>query len=244
METEIQPPQISSSNNKLFVIVVTSVLLTSIIVGLAVYLWQKSANEKAISSLEQKIFSLEEQISTMKEAEIEPQPISLPVLFPTPMTDPTTNWKTYINKTHTFQFKHPPYNLNVEDLGTRTIISFSQFDTDPFLYPLTINYDFTYDPTQLRLCSENPSWDEIILEGTNTDQYFPCFLEQSSNYQPQPIEKVSFNNFDGTSFYVTSNIDSIIRVIHIEHPRQLEITAPDRINKTFNQILSTFKFTN
>lgn len=55
--------QTSPSNSKLLIVVTISVLLTTVITGLAVYIWQKSANEEAIGSMEQKIASLEEQVS-------------------------------------------------------------------------------------------------------------------------------------------------------------------------------------
>lgn len=107
METETQSQQVSSDNNKLFVVVTISVLLTAMIIGLAVYFWQKSAREKAISGLEQKISSLEKQISAMKKVETIPQPTSLPVLSPTPTTDPIINWKTYVDDELKYSIKYP-----------------------------------------------------------------------------------------------------------------------------------------
>lgn len=72
---DVQPQQIGS-NRKLFVTVVISVLLTSMLTGSAVYFWQKSENEKVVNDLEQKVTSLEEQISTLKKVGTAPQPTS------------------------------------------------------------------------------------------------------------------------------------------------------------------------
>jgi len=72
--SEVQPQQ-TGSNQKLFVAVVISVLLTVITSSTAVYFWQKSLNKEKISSMEQKISSLEKQVSTMRKEEVVPQPI-------------------------------------------------------------------------------------------------------------------------------------------------------------------------
>lgn len=62
MEQEIEP-QLDQNKNRLLLIFIFSVLLTAVVVGLGVYLWQKSANEKMVQSLEQKISVLEQQVS-------------------------------------------------------------------------------------------------------------------------------------------------------------------------------------
>lgn len=107
MENEV-PPQRGSNNSRLFLVVAMSVLLTAVLVGSTVYFWQKSAYEKAITGLEQKISSLEGQILAINRAEITPQPTSSPALSPTSVTDPTADWKTYIDTTYSFSLKYPP----------------------------------------------------------------------------------------------------------------------------------------
>lgn len=62
MEQEIDQ-QLNQNKNKLLLTVVFSVLLTAVVVGSVVYMWQKSANEKVVQNLEQKISVLEQQIS-------------------------------------------------------------------------------------------------------------------------------------------------------------------------------------
>lgn len=63
MQQEIDP-QLNQNKNKLLLTVIFSVLLTAIVVGLGVYLWQKLANEKMVQILEQKISVLEQRVST------------------------------------------------------------------------------------------------------------------------------------------------------------------------------------
>jgi len=105
-DIELQTSE-AGSNKSLPLVVILSVLLTTMVVGLAVYLWQKSVNDKAISSLEQKIIFLEEQISAIDRAGTAPQPTSLPELSPTPTIEPIANLKTYSNGKYGFSFAYP-----------------------------------------------------------------------------------------------------------------------------------------
>jgi len=100
--------QRAGSNQKLFVAIVISVLLTAMLTGFAVYFWQKYANDKAVSSLEQKIAFLERQKSKMKDETIIVHPTASPTLLPTPTTDPTANWSTYSSDKYGFKFRYPP----------------------------------------------------------------------------------------------------------------------------------------
>jgi len=78
MEQEIQPQQPNSlpsdNKNKMTVIVAVSVLVTAIIIGSGIYFWQKTASEKIVNRLEQKISSLEQEISTIKNLQNTPPP--------------------------------------------------------------------------------------------------------------------------------------------------------------------------
>jgi hypothetical protein len=116
-ETKAQPPQ-TSSKNKLFWVVVISVLLAAITSGSVVYFWQKSANNKAINSMEQKITSLEKQISTVNRATTKSQPTSSPEPLSSHSADPTANWSLYVDPQNKFEFLYPPtYTLG--KLGDR-----------------------------------------------------------------------------------------------------------------------------
>lgn len=77
MEQEIQPQQVNASN-KLPLAITASALLTALIVGAGVYFWQKSANDTAVKNFEQKISSLEQQISVMNnnQTTVQPTPIN------------------------------------------------------------------------------------------------------------------------------------------------------------------------
>jgi len=68
MEQEVVP-QLNQNKNNLLKTVIPSVLATAVIVGLGVYLWQKSTNEKVVQTLEQKISALEQQVSIKDNTE-------------------------------------------------------------------------------------------------------------------------------------------------------------------------------
>jgi len=104
---EVQPRQ-ANSNNRLFVGIIISVLLTAITSSTAVYFWQKSTNEEEISSMEQKIASLEKQVSTMKEIKTPPQQPSSPAPSPSTISDKTANWKPYTFQPLQLSLKVPP----------------------------------------------------------------------------------------------------------------------------------------
>lgn len=85
MEQENQP-QIDP-NNKLLLVVGASILLAALVVGVGVYFWQKSTSEVEIKNLEQKVSSLEQQISETRNEQTTVQPT--PTNQPNPETTPT-----------------------------------------------------------------------------------------------------------------------------------------------------------
>lgn len=118
MATEAKP-QVNSKDNNLLVAIIISVLLTAMVVGSAVYLWQRSVNEKAKNNLKQKISSLEEQVSKVDKIETTPLPNSSPELTPTPATNPTANWKTYTDTETSATFSYPQ-DWTVSKQGSKT----------------------------------------------------------------------------------------------------------------------------
>ncbi len=104
-------------SNKHIVMIIISVLLTAIIVGSAVYFWQKSTNERKINMLKQKISSIEEQMLSIKNTQIQitPNPANKPSVTlkplisrsPTLTNSSTINWKTYTDSQYRFSFQYP-----------------------------------------------------------------------------------------------------------------------------------------
>lgn len=96
IEAQSQFQQVGPGKSKLFWIVIMGVLLTALITGSTIYFWQKSANERAIRNLTQKVSSLERQISTLERTKT--------VIVPGQITD----WRIYISSKYGYSFRYPP----------------------------------------------------------------------------------------------------------------------------------------
>lgn len=225
IETQTQPQQSSSGNNKLVVTAAASVLLTAIVSGLAVYFWQKSVNEKSINNLEQKIVSLEEQISTIKKVEISPQPTSLPVLFPTPTTETATNWKTHTNSDYNFIVKYPPTlksQVLAAGAGTKEALQNARsfYIYDPELEETYINRYISFEVLGIE-----PSYGE---EWTKTQ------TTVGNKTATKLINSISSSNFD--VYLVELNDDQGIIEIYVSNSKDKKVVV--------DQILSTFQLIN
>jgi len=247
METETQPQQLSSSNNKLFVIVAASVFLTAIVTGSAVYFWQKSANEKAISRLEQKISSLEEQVPTMEEVKIPTRPTPSPVLSPTPITDPAANWKTYKNEKYSYSIKYPP----------TAEVKISKGDDNVSIYLFGLS-------TADRNVQESISFDISVNENeelniTNLDdlverrsQHVTFIKKEKLLLGNQPAIKYTLKeHYEGkdtpevsrtVGLYLLRN-DLLYNLV-VNYSGINSFNHEEFVEKIFDQILSTFKFLN
>lgn len=230
MENEVSIQQGGANNSRLFLIVAMGILLTAVIVGSAVYLWQKSANKKVVSSLERKIISLEEQISTMKKSEMVPELTSSPpVLSPTPTTNPEEVWKLYSNKKYNFSIRYPAgwKYLEVPTSTYQTETDQLWLDDTGFPPPQTgarsdITFIFTYtNPTS--------NWQP---------QYFDNFKSEDYTLGSLPATKITGVNKEGLNeeLVVIAKVwEAYIQVLPNHSPVSLQY---------FDQILSTFKLLN
>jgi len=98
--------QVSQNKSRLFVVIAASIIFTGIITGSVVYFWQKSANEKEISSLRQEITTLKNQVTKVTNIET--------VTSPTPQ--PTSSLP--MNKLTTKDFSYNNFSLNYPNSWT------------------------------------------------------------------------------------------------------------------------------
>ncbi|BCX14704.1 MAG: hypothetical protein KatS3mg088_387 [Patescibacteria group bacterium] len=97
------------SNFRLLIIVIITFLLTILLLGLNVYFWQNSASKEMVNNLDQKISSLDEEVSAIKNMMgVSQQDLSL-VSSPIPLSskDINVDWKTYENEKYGIRFKYP-----------------------------------------------------------------------------------------------------------------------------------------
>ena len=228
-ESGIQPQQSSSGNNKLFVIIITSILFTATITGLVVCFWQKSAREKAISGLEQKISSLEKQISTMKRVGTTPQPTSTPPssLTPTSHSDSedTASWKTYTNTKYNYSVKYPNDLMPKEEPAANGFLIRTNF------------WDMVNDTAVFGIEIRKASLTEAV-EGVKDD-----YQKMSVTWELQREDKIVHQGYDGYRLEYESEATVGINVlIMINNGAYSYLICSDK--HIVDQILSTFRFTN
>jgi len=227
-ETEVQPQQVSPENSRAFLVVIVSVILTAVVAGSAVYFWQKSSNEKVIDNLEQKISFLEEQASTIKKVEISPQPTSLPMLSPTPTTDPTAKWKTY--SSGNISFRYPP-NLYLDTVSGQypTIYSDNpQENKDAFYLSFSIDMNETF----INYIKKQSGFNNISYDSKKIGSY--------SGYQvtgePAP------GGVSEEIYYVETN-SNLVRIAIGNIPKDKDSTTEfQQFYATVDQVFSTLKF--
>lgn len=243
-ESSIQP-QVKQNNSRPFIVIVASVLLTAVATGTFVYFWQKSTNEKTTKGLEEKITSLEEQISMMKNTAIQPQPTSSPTLSATAIVDPTANWQTYTNAKYGFSFRHP----NLDDKCCRIAgpatgnIVFSMTFADPSTAIQGTNAPFV--GLSISVVTNISSFEDYISqEKTALNQQYQAMDGSDPNHQGLATSTA----LAGQSGYILSGYswDDINRY-YIPFPNSSNVLviglgtkAPD--NYTYDEILSTFQF--
>jgi len=228
--SEIQPQQ-TGANNKLFAIVAVSILLSAVVTGSTVYFWQKSANEKVVHNLKQKVSSLQENLM-MSQVNATPQPqISPPVS--------TENWETYRNEDVTFQYP-------------------SQWISKPILIPESgITQEFI-DPegTFVLTFVKNENYNQVTGEPyTSIDKYVglpykvkPVTIDDQEGRQPLP--RAGSENINSVVFF--SKDSKIIYTLELQTGSIASGNAPSDASEAdmtegqqlFDQLISTFRFTN
>lgn len=152
-----------------------------------------------------------------------------PILTATPSaTDPTVNWKTYKNQSIGFQLKYPD-NYQLLSESPAITFGFGIGSEKPFPY-LTISPTLT-DFSTYKTCS--------------TDNAPPC-LDNNYGSQTKAIESMTLNAIQAQSIYfMKGTVDSNYRAVQFISPKNLRLEmyiSGGGLDRTFSQILSTFKF--
>ncbi|HSW90126.1 MAG TPA: hypothetical protein VLH19_04615 [Patescibacteria group bacterium] len=144
---------------------------------------------------------------------------------PTPTTDPTANWKTYTNSALGISFKYP-------NIGTITNTYSQPKSGQPTFIVSNKPY---FDPTKLPSC-ESGTKQTCLIAGKNWNQ-------------TSDVETITLADKNESSFFVAvTNSDggtSVLHVVQTKNPMIEIVFSVDGagLEETFQQILSTFKFT-
>jgi len=223
LNTSFVQQQANQSYSKLLIAFVFSSLLTGVITGSAVYFWQKSASEKAISSLEQKIAFLEKQASTDKSV---------------PTTAPTTDWKTYRNTTYKFSFDYPSI-LKVVSNSDSVIDLVEQNTEKKNITPSDIKVRISVDQTSRNFNKIYSALNNTVI--SEEQHALSATFTKVKNRMVDGYKAVDYTyNVPGNQTSKSYTRGTIIN----KNGTLIEISISDSKLIDIDQILSTFEFTN
>ena len=100
------PIKTQQSNNKLIPAIVTGVMITALVVGSGVFVYEKNQNDTVQADMQAQIDTLKLQVATK----------TMVSALPSPTANPTANWKTYTLAEAKISFSYPA------DWGTVTVL--------------------------------------------------------------------------------------------------------------------------
>ncbi len=142
----------------------------------------------------------------------------------------TASWKIYKNVKLGYSFKYPDTLEVMSDNSSGVTFGIKDHLTKELTPQIKINSQYTMEFSKIEHC----------LQAGNV---FPCFTDGRGESKPSTIK---IGNKTAESAYITTDVYSNFKVVQLSSPR-LEIVATvnsNGANMVFNEILSTFEFTN
>jgi len=172
-----------------------------------------------------------------------PSSSSNPTLTSAPTTDPTINWKTYANTKYEFSFKYPP-NFFVDEQDNQD----PGAEIDSIFVTNFSSSDLFSSPPR-----KNPSDSDVFQMNIYYDRRINTDLqtEKSLNYRDTSVLHNTFSDYSvggepGFKFVQTATLSTVFGVITVHNHKVFSFSLRNEtpeFNRTFDQILSTFKFT-
>ncbi len=218
METPIVTPKIEQPKNNVLLIVLMSILLL-ISVSISAYFGfqnQKLANELRMKNEDLRIAATATQ-----------KPTAEPVATDSAAID-TSNWKTYTNEKYGFSFKYPAELNQPGNSEYPTIFSYSKEDNKSKSWILygSISNEKTLDDAlnniQKNSLQQNFDINSIRIADSSAIRYKHCEMACGE-------------------ILLVSHANTLIEISLYKYIVDISIGEPDAV---FDQILSTFKFTN
>jgi hypothetical protein len=139
----------------------------------------------------------------------------------------TDSWQTYTNMPHNFSIRYPESYQLIEENSEKVTFGFRSTPADDLFPYLTISFSPKYKPIDIPKCD-------------GISQKFPC-VSTSPSSSDSLINNVDIQKFD----IKTGLVDSDYRIVQIID-KNIEFqmyVAGGGLSNSFDQILSTFKFT-
>ena len=163
-----------------------------------------------------------------------------PLTSPSPSSDEAANWKTYTNKKYGFSIKYP------QDWYSYTGYAWNDNPKDNFSH-----VDLSPDTPPQGMGSGRPTGVRIFVGDKATDSSFNTDNLNVYNYAKKVAidpNSVRYDTINGVQIVRTSGEPSAGNggpsVFIAKNDVIIDIGAESMDEKAFNQILSTFKFTN
>lgn len=173
-------------------------------------------------------------LNSSKKQSTSPQPSILP--SPKPTVDPTANWKTYTNSVLQFSIRYPS-DWNIEEIENKTIILIKSPNVE---YQEPVNKVVKGAEIRIQISPYNYSGNiSSLIQKPGTVPEADITYISSILVEVSEIESVK-----------TISTGLYGKVVQYQIPKENKIyeigiyTSDQTIQNTFDQILSTFKFTN
>lgn len=235
LENQITSPQLPN-----WLLIVSTIILTSFIVGGGVFIWQNSKlqtvreeNQQEIEGLNQQIQSLNQEIERLRESEIEEGVIETSDL--SSEASAKEGWKTYRNKKYGFEMDHPTTGWDAPfPLCKKAIRNKERFCIFKGVYSLHSSYSLNKGNIQ------DAVFEEFIYLGKEITTEFG-------------VKGYEWRRFPGTAGAEKGVIFAIPKKIKcaedlcyplITFSYYVDSVHDSEDVKIFNRILSTFRFIN
>jgi hypothetical protein len=219
-----------SSKGKLLIPVLTSIFITALLAGSAVYFWQKEAARKVINDLEQEISSLETEILERSKPESMVQEDTPSV------TDTLENWVTYSSSDGVYTFKYPQnFSLSEEDAVRVSFWGTTQRAQTEFYDGVMLTF---FSPFQL----EGMSLSEYVDQEVEGSEENADILEQKDAIKIGDLEGYTYTA-RGLGVHQNIYLQSPGKDWAIEIVNSTRDPADQGYDAIAETILSTFEFT-
>jgi len=152
-----------------------------------------------------------------------PQPMITPIPTQTLSSDPTADWKIYINTKYGFEFKYPLQAL-IQDFKTENNISYFETKMSDFVFGIRVE--------------NNP---KLIIDDLNNNKTITSPLTEKNINRIVPDGPNEVINFQGRVTNRSKDSDSSISYYILDNNNLVVLSGKGKI-VLFDQILSTFKF--
>ena len=228
-QTPVPPvsPVLSKKNNLVVILLSILLLITLLISG---YLF----------------FQVQKLTKQLAQLQVQPTPTPLSTEIPSPTPNPTANWKTYTNTIYKYSLRYPQ-NWNVSAIANSdpttaqepVFNSLCDYNSGDLCQQFFVNVTKVTNSSDLE--------PNIVITSNDTQTDKQDLKVDGQNAKSFVLYQPNYGTNGGLSYFVITNFNGYkYTIFYRESLKNKDFkTSSDWQNKQeFDQILSTFKFTN